>query len=1192
MGNEQSKPVDPDNPNNNRARSLSPLLRDPDNGEASDNEARLFPATQPVPKKSRYGDPSHPEAEADPESPAPKSKKKREHRRNRTSGNFSATQPIVSEQTPASPDERPASQPELFSRKKKSKGHKSKKKARNLQPADEEAAGVDAVPGGVPVEVAAEEPQAESAPLRKKKRRRRSKGSEVAEDMPATAWENSQEEQFTQWSAELEEYRSEGDHLSFTKAPPPEDEKEEDPVSFTKAPPPEDEEEATQLNSSKHDYDLPEYKGTNGSAWSADLSERGSPTVSESSLPQLPKDDDHVVKYRDDYPEHSGDEEQSVEHDRSLSQPKGREMSKALDDDDGVTVNGNLKPASPSPSPLASPRHSQRPDPALPTSSAGAPRSQSSRRLKVKVPFFERDNEERVNASSDAVIDEAESPLSHQPGPSQPRSSQFKKGKKSREPRPEIIPESDLEDTPVASKSSVTYGKKASQKSSQVSSRRTRRLPTPEAAPDSQVKAAPESDDEAAPSDDEAAAETDVEVAPEIVPDEVEPAPATNGRPSKKSSKKNRSQPPPEEAPESDLDAANASPEPQATNKKNHTKKSAPKSSQKTAPRSSQRSSKAKKPAPVVESSPGGSKEYVEDELANESEEDEEAPATGYKVGVMTKTEVKQITKAVELFRETEGLSQEEVNSMIQDNPQKVGTDSKLLHKRLWELVVESCPTRRRSKLILWCRKHFHNFVARGKWTNEQDDHLDQLVKTYGKSWVKIGSMVNRHPDDVRDRYRNYVVCRGTVKTDLWSVEEEEKLREVYQNALRKIQEKMDKTGDKEHSADDLINWQLISDDMGRTRSRLQCQEKWKRLAEAEPLADRDKVVTLLPAGNNGWRIKKARRDLKSIGAPEKYTLVNAIRAGGYEYEREITWKQIVEHVFKKEYERQALVVVWGRLKQAVPDYKEKTVNDCATFLVNMYKKEGNFGTELVYDDGVASEDESSVRANSARKKGKGEKKSRSIERRNFKTPAEAISDDSDAEEPVQMSVGKEMEDPDATTVTRPTPETADISQISPTFNGVPVANSPSVVAEASRARRRERSASVPASVAASLGSESKSKDNGKSRERQKRDQESAAAAAAVDVIPQSPAQPQAASQEQTPDRVKRSSKKRRLLSSESREHQERDQESAAADVIPQSPAQPQEQVPDSIKRSSKKRRLLSSESRELQERDQESAAA
>ncbi|KAK4457487.1 hypothetical protein QBC42DRAFT_144505, partial [Cladorrhinum samala] len=305
------------------------------------------------------------------------------------------------------------------------------------------------------------------------------------------------------------------------------------------------------------------------------------------------------------------------------------------------------------------------------------------------------------------------------------------------------------------------------------------------------------------------------------------------------------------------------------------------------------------------------------------------------RTGKMLESEVKKIKQAVAKFRENEGLTQTEVNTIIQENPQrKTGSkDARDVHQKLWSMVVDACPSRPRKKLILWCRKNFHNFVARGKWTAEQDDELDEMVKAHGKSWVLIGGLINRHPDDVRDRYRNYLICRETAKQDYWTVEEEEQLTAAVEKAIKKIQENLDREGKRDVTAEELVSWGLISDEMGRTRSRLQCQEKWKRLSMAEPMKDRDNVVTLLPAGNNGWRIKKARRDLRRFTALDKNKLVRAVRDSGAIHERDISWKDIVNDTFEKKYERQALVVVWGRLKQSVPDYKDKNVNDCAKYL-------------------------------------------------------------------------------------------------------------------------------------------------------------------------------------------------------------------------------------------------------------------
>ncbi|KAL2138644.1 hypothetical protein VTI28DRAFT_6471 [Corynascus sepedonium] len=330
-----------------------------------------------------------------------------------------------------------------------------------------------------------------------------------------------------------------------------------------------------------------------------------------------------------------------------------------------------------------------------------------------------------------------------------------------------------------------------------------------------------------------------------------------------------------------------------------------------------------------------------------------------YNSGPLTRSEVNQIIRAVERFREDEGLTQEELNQIIHDNPQK---SARPIHRQFWASIQDACPSRPRRKLIEWCRQRFNNWAGRGTWTREQDDELADLVAKHGKKWSFIAGLINRYQKDVRDRWRNYLVCRDTVRTDAWSDDEEERFRELVQNSIEKIREGLGKDSSK--SAEALVNWLDISEAMGYTRSRLQCMEKWKRIRASEPLPDR--VPTVLPPGNS-WRLEKARADLRKITTYDKYRLTCAIRDSGVKTDAKINWKQIVDGTFQGVFERQAIVVTWGRLRKAVPDWELKTVRDCARHLIEMYESEGDFG---IHGLAGAAEDSATVATDKRRRRG------------------------------------------------------------------------------------------------------------------------------------------------------------------------------------------------------------------------------
>ncbi|KAK5661788.1 hypothetical protein OQA88_9890 [Cercophora sp. LCS_1] len=333
------------------------------------------------------------------------------------------------------------------------------------------------------------------------------------------------------------------------------------------------------------------------------------------------------------------------------------------------------------------------------------------------------------------------------------------------------------------------------------------------------------------------------------------------------------------------------------------------------------------------------------------------APATddkGYRVGALTAAEERAVRGAVEAYRDFHDLTDKQIAQLVQTRGVKKSDEAL---NELWTSVSERCPTRPRTKLIKWCRHQFHDFVSRGTWTEEQDDELDEMIKAHGKKWTLIGGLINRHPDDIRDRYRNYLICRNTASFDYWSKEEEERLYDAVQeatNKLRNAQGQSQKTGEE---LEGLINWQLISDAMGRTRTRLQCMSKWKQLGENNIIPN--KVSAVLPSSSS-TRLRDTRKDLRKISVEDKYTLVLTIKDSSVTADSEIPWRAIVKDTFNNQYQRKALMVTWARLRDAVPNEDGRSTADIATSLCEMYENEGGF-------DEAAETDHASTAAPSQR---------------------------------------------------------------------------------------------------------------------------------------------------------------------------------------------------------------------------------
>ncbi|KAG7692768.1 hypothetical protein KL933_004274 [Ogataea haglerorum] len=185
----------------------------------------------------------------------------------------------------------------------------------------------------------------------------------------------------------------------------------------------------------------------------------------------------------------------------------------------------------------------------------------------------------------------------------------------------------------------------------------------------------------------------------------------------------------------------------------------------------------------------------------------------------------KEESNAIDLFiteyQNINNMSREEICKRIWSNERKKDD--------FWESLQKVLPERTRASLYKHVRRTYHIFNVRGKWSPEDDERLAQLAAKMEGQWKEIGKEMNRMPEDCRDRWRNYVKCGNNRLRHKWSLEEEDKLRTVIHGMLREQTANSESMG-----VEPVINWTLVSERMGGTRSRIQCRYKWNKLVKRE----------------------------------------------------------------------------------------------------------------------------------------------------------------------------------------------------------------------------------------------------------------------------------------------------------------------------------------------------------------------
>ncbi|GMM58052.1 hypothetical protein DAKH74_046680 [Maudiozyma humilis] len=175
------------------------------------------------------------------------------------------------------------------------------------------------------------------------------------------------------------------------------------------------------------------------------------------------------------------------------------------------------------------------------------------------------------------------------------------------------------------------------------------------------------------------------------------------------------------------------------------------------------------------------------------------------------------IDQLVDAYKSYEDMTDAQFRDTLWNNRRKAA-DGPASHAltEFWKSLYTVMAHRTEQSLYQHVRRRFHAFDKRGTWSAADDNTLWELCHTrkLEGSWTQVGAALGRRPDDCRDRWRNYVKLRDTQKKNKWTAEEVARLREIVAQV----------------PGGAAVNWDAVSEQMGGTRSRLQCRSKWKYL--------------------------------------------------------------------------------------------------------------------------------------------------------------------------------------------------------------------------------------------------------------------------------------------------------------------------------------------------------------------------
>ncbi|POS68956.1 hypothetical protein DHEL01_v212650 [Diaporthe helianthi] len=311
--------------------------------------------------------------------------------------------------------------------------------------------------------------------------------------------------------------------------------------------------------------------------------------------------------------------------------------------------------------------------------------------------------------------------------------------------------------------------------------------------------------------------------------------------------------------------------------------------------------------------------------------------------GPWTTEELTALGQVVDRFRRSYDMDQQDLNAMIHERLESTSP----MQKQFWDDTVAAIPKRSRKQIVERTRRLYNNFVARGRWTEDQKEELHELFEKHGTKFAEISALINRDQKDVRDYWRNHYVVFEHQRKYYWKPDETEKLKEAVEEALNKIRTDRENNDQfrprpraKGFNDESLLDWQQISSAIGLTRSRQQCRWKWRELRDKGAVGEENDH---LPKPQRESRtingvseaLANARQDYHLMSDEEKVQLIEAIHDSGAASDSKIPWKSLVDDRFRKKWRRPSLKLVWFRLRKTVPDHQEQDIETNARYLLN-----------------------------------------------------------------------------------------------------------------------------------------------------------------------------------------------------------------------------------------------------------------
>eukprot|EP00607_Mallomonas_marina_P005475 CAMPEP_0182426828 /NCGR_PEP_ID=MMETSP1167-20130531/13343_1 /TAXON_ID=2988 /ORGANISM="Mallomonas Sp, Strain CCMP3275" /LENGTH=543 /DNA_ID=CAMNT_0024608543 /DNA_START=44 /DNA_END=1675 /DNA_ORIENTATION=+ len=245
--------------------------------------------------------------------------------------------------------------------------------------------------------------------------------------------------------------------------------------------------------------------------------------------------------------------------------------------------------------------------------------------------------------------------------------------------------------------------------------------------------------------------------------------------------------------------------------------------------------------------------------LLSQTTHQENSNGTIYKKGKYSKSESELIVRLVLEYIQINGLEKADVCPGLREG------NSKKRH-RIWKEISIILPHRTQRSIYSHAYRQLMQHTRTGQWSEEERRTLESLVERYGRDWIQIGRMMEKHRGDCKDAFMRMQPRK--LRGPFTAEENERILRAVvrYTSVTDEAQLSL--------SLSRGLAWSEIASELGCTRHARDYARHWPHL---------------LFQRRGGTRFQRTTNKSKRLDA----LLLEALRDSEAEDESEVQWAEL-----------------------------------------------------------------------------------------------------------------------------------------------------------------------------------------------------------------------------------------------------------------------------------------------------------